>query len=78
MLNWKLQGTTQNDIEGISIKRYIHISTKAIYKDDFRYDNILPQNIPKWNPTNICSYHLQEAGATRSRVGLYFQMLFVY
>ncbi len=22
------------------------------------------ENIPKWNPTNICSYHLQEAGAT--------------
>ncbi|TGK54444.1 protein meaA [Leptospira kanakyensis] len=61
----KLNGTTQNDL----IKEYLARGT-YIYppKDSMKiivdmYEYSL-HNIPKWNPSNICSYHLQEAGAT--------------
>ncbi len=61
----KLQGTTQNDI----LKEYLSRGTYAfppgpsmrLIADTIVYT---VQNIPKWNPINICSYHLQEAGAT--------------
>jgi len=60
-----LQGTTQNDIIKEYLSRGTHIfppgpslklTTDVI---SFTY-----REIPKWNPVNICSYHLQEAGAT--------------
>jgi (2R)-ethylmalonyl-CoA mutase len=61
----QLTGTVQNDI----IKEYLSRGTYVfppqpsmrLIKDIvvFTYTNI-----PKWNPTNVCSYHLQEAGAT--------------
>ncbi|PJZ44162.1 protein meaA [Leptospira brenneri] len=61
----KLNGTTQNDL----IKEYLARGT-YIYppKDSMKiivdmYEYCL-HKIPKWNPSNICSYHLQEAGAT--------------
>ena len=61
----KLQGTTQNDI----LKEYLSRGTYAfppgpsmrLIADTIVYT---VQHIPKWNPINICSYHLQEAGAT--------------
>jgi (2R)-ethylmalonyl-CoA mutase len=61
----KLQGTTQNDI----LKEYLSRGTYAfppapsmrLIADTIVYT---VQNIPKWNPINVCSYHLQEAGAT--------------
>ncbi len=61
----KLQGTTQNDI----LKEYLSRGTYAfppgpsmrLIADTIAYT---VQHIPKWNPINICSYHLQEAGAT--------------
>jgi ethylmalonyl-CoA mutase len=61
----KLQGTTQNDI----LKEYLSRGTYAfppgpsmrLIADTIAYT---VENIPKWNPINICSYHLQEAGAT--------------
>ncbi len=61
----QLQGTTQNDI----IKEYLSRGTYIfppgpsvrLITDIISYTY---KNIPKWNPTNICSYHLQEAGAT--------------
>src|SRR5262245_20833829 len=60
-----LQGTTQNDI----IKEYLARGT-YIYppRDSMRliadmYEHCL-HAIPRWNASNICSYHLQEAGAT--------------
>ncbi|HPG89063.1 MAG TPA: protein meaA [Hyphomicrobium sp.] len=61
----KLQGTIQNDI----IKEYLSRGTYVfppepslrLIKDTIVYSY---QNVPKWNPTNVCSYHLQEAGAT--------------
>jgi (2R)-ethylmalonyl-CoA mutase len=61
----KLQGTTQNDIikEYLSRGTYIfppEASLKLI-SDMVAYT---VDAIPMWNPTNICSYHLQEAGAT--------------
>lgn len=60
-----LQGTTQNDI----LKEYLSRGTYIFPpKDSIRLitDMITytVKHIPKWNPTNICSYHLQEAGAT--------------
>ena len=60
-----LQGTTQNDIlkEYLSRGTYIFPPEPSVrlVTDLIAYT---VENIPKWNPTNICSYHLQEAGAT--------------
>jgi (2R)-ethylmalonyl-CoA mutase len=60
-----LAGTTQNDI----IKEYLSRGTYAFPPEPslrLITDMIAHTytEIPKWNPTNICSYHLQEAGAT--------------
>jgi (2R)-ethylmalonyl-CoA mutase len=60
-----LQGTTQNDI----IKEFLARGTYAfppgpsmrLIADMVAYT---VERVPKWNPINICSYHLQEAGAT--------------
>jgi (2R)-ethylmalonyl-CoA mutase len=60
-----LQGTTQNDI----IKEYLSRGTYVfppepsmrLISDMVAYT---VDAIPKWNPINVCSYHLQEAGAT--------------
>jgi ethylmalonyl-CoA mutase len=60
-----LQGTTQNDI----IKEYLSRGTYAfppgpsmkLIADMIAFT---VEEVPKWNPINICSYHLQEAGAT--------------
>lgn len=61
----QLQGTTQNDI----IKEYLSRGTYIFPPEPslklitdvaaFTY-----REVPKWNPMNVCSYHLQEAGAT--------------
>jgi (2R)-ethylmalonyl-CoA mutase len=61
----QLAGTTQNDI----IKEYLSRGTYVFPPEDslrLTADMIAytVNNIPKWNPINICSYHLQEAGAT--------------
>ena len=61
----RLAGTTQNDI----IKEYLSRGTYVfppehslrLIADMIAYT---VHQIPKWNPINICSYHLQEAGAT--------------
>jgi len=61
----QLSGTTQNDI----IKEYLASGTYVfppapslrLITDTVAYT---VNHIPKWNPINICSYHLQEAGAT--------------
>jgi len=60
-----LNGTTQNDI----IKEYLSRGTYAfppepsmrLIADTVAFS---VNEVPSWNPTNICSYHLQEAGAT--------------
>jgi (2R)-ethylmalonyl-CoA mutase len=60
-----LQGTTQNDL----IKEYLSRGTYVfppgpsmrLVKDVILFSTA---EMPKWNPTNVCSYHLQEAGAT--------------
>jgi (2R)-ethylmalonyl-CoA mutase len=60
-----LKGTTQNDI----IKEYLSRGTYAfppgpsmrLIADTVAFS---VNEIPNWNPTNVCSYHLQEAGAT--------------
>jgi ethylmalonyl-CoA mutase len=61
----QLQGTTQNDVLKEYLSRGTYIFPPApsvrLTTDLITYT---VQNIPKWNPTNICSYHLQEAGAT--------------
>ncbi len=60
-----LQGTTQNDIikEYLSRGTYIFAPGPSLrlITDMVNYT---VEAIPTWNPTNICSYHLQEAGAT--------------
>ena len=61
----KLSGTTQNDI----IKEYLSRGTYVFPPDpsmQLTTDMIgwTYANTPKWNPMNVCSYHLQEAGAT--------------
>ncbi|NND43421.1 MAG: protein meaA [Silicimonas sp.] len=61
----KLQGTVQNDI----VKEYLSRGTYVcpprpslrMITDVAAYTR---QYLPKWNPMNVCSYHLQEAGAT--------------
>ena len=61
----KLQGTVQNDLikEYLSRGTYIlpPVPSLKMIADvaDYCYTNV-----PKWNPMNVCSYHLQEAGAT--------------
>jgi (2R)-ethylmalonyl-CoA mutase len=60
-----LQGTTQNDImkEYLSRGTYIFPPGPSLrLTADMIAWTVL--NCPKWNPVNICSYHLQEAGAT--------------
>ncbi len=60
-----LQGTVQNDI----IKEYLSRGTyifppgpsMKLITDVVSFTYL---EVPKWNPTNVCSYHLQEAGAT--------------
>jgi (2R)-ethylmalonyl-CoA mutase len=60
-----LSGTVQNDL----IKEYLSRGTyifppkpsMALTRDVITFTY---KDIPKWNPTNVCSYHLQEAGAT--------------
>ncbi|MET9317340.1 protein meaA [Kribbella sp. NPDC003505] len=61
----ELTGTTQNDI----VKEYLSRGTYAFPPDaSLRLTTDLiaytVADMPKWNPINICSYHLQEAGAT--------------
>ncbi|MGE4123437.1 MAG: methylmalonyl-CoA mutase family protein, partial [Solirubrobacterales bacterium] len=61
----QLTGTTQNDI----IKEYLSRGTYAfppepslrLIADTVAFS---VNEVPSWNPTNVCSYHLQEAGAT--------------
>jgi (2R)-ethylmalonyl-CoA mutase len=60
-----LQGTTQNDI----IKEFLSRGTYAFPPEPSMRliaDTIAftVEEVPQWNPVNICSYHLQEAGAT--------------
>jgi (2R)-ethylmalonyl-CoA mutase len=61
----QLQGTTQNDVlkEYLSRGTYIYPPGPSVRltTDLIAYT---VEHIPRWNPTNICSYHLQEAGAT--------------
>ena len=61
----QLSGTTQNDI----VKEYLSRGTYIFAPEPSRrliVDMIAfgINHVPKWNPINVCSYHLQEAGAT--------------
>ncbi|MDQ7261460.1 protein meaA [Paracoccus sp. PS-1] len=61
----KLQGTVQNDI----IKEYLSRGTyicppKPSLRMITDVAAYTAKHLPKWNPMNVCSYHLQEAGAT--------------
>jgi (2R)-ethylmalonyl-CoA mutase len=61
----QLRGTTQNDI----VKEYLARGT-YIFPPEPSLDLIAQTyeycvaHVPQWNPSNVCSYHLQEAGAT--------------
>jgi (2R)-ethylmalonyl-CoA mutase len=61
----QLAGTTQNDI----VKEYLSRGTYIFGPEPSRRLTVdlvchAVRNVPKWNPINVCSYHLQEAGAT--------------
>src|SRR5262249_53259340 len=60
-----LAGTTQNDI----VKEYLSRGTYIFGPEPSRRLTVdlichAVRNVPRWNPINVCSYHLQEAGAT--------------
>src|SRR5262245_34505061 len=61
----KLTGTTQNDIIKEYLSRGTYVFPPApsmrLTKDVILFTT---REMPKWNPMNVCSYHLQEAGAT--------------
>ncbi len=61
----KLQGTVQNDLIKEYLSRGTYVCPPApslkMIADVAEY---CYSNVPKWNPMNVCSYHLQEAGAT--------------
>src|SRR4051794_39313989 len=61
----ELSGTTQNDILKEYLSRGTYIfppeASKRLTVDLIVYT---VKNVPKWNPINVCPYHLQEAGAT--------------
>jgi (2R)-ethylmalonyl-CoA mutase len=61
----QLRGTTQNDIVKEYLSRGTYIfppePSKRLIVDMIAFCS---EWIPKWNPMNVCSYHLQEAGAT--------------
>ncbi|WP_306047316.1 protein meaA [Nioella sp. MMSF_3534] len=61
----KLQGTVQNDLIKEYLSRGTYVCPPApslkMIADVAEY---CYTNVPKWNPMNVCSYHLQEAGAT--------------
>ena len=61
----KLNGTTQNDLikEYLARGTYIFPPEASLRIIAEMYEFCL-EEIPAWNPSNICSYHLQEAGAT--------------
>jgi len=60
-----LQGTTQNDIIKEYLSRGTYVFPPApslrLITDTIAFS---ARELPKWNPMNVCSYHLQEAGAT--------------
>ena len=61
----KLSGTTQNDITKEYLSRGTYIfPPKPSLKLSTDIIHYTTMEVPKWNPINICSYHLQEAGAT--------------
>ena len=61
----RLQGTVQNDIIKEYLSRGTYVFPPApslkLIGDVAEY---CYRSVPKWNPMNVCSYHLQEAGAT--------------
>ena len=61
----KLSGTTQNDIIKEYLSRGTYVFPPApsmrLTSDVIAFTY---KDVPKWNPINVCSYHLQEAGAT--------------
>src|SRR5204863_5838140 len=61
----QLRGTTQNDIVKEYLSRGTYIfppePSRRLIVDMVAYT---VRHVPKWNPINVCSYHLQEAGAT--------------
>jgi (2R)-ethylmalonyl-CoA mutase len=60
-----LSGTVQNDIVKEYLSRGTHIfPPQASLKLTADVIAFTCREVPKWNPINVCSYHLQEAGAT--------------
>ena len=64
----QLSGTTQNDVLKEYLSRGTHIFPPApsvrLTSDVIAFT---VEEIPAWNPINVCSYHLQEAGLRQSK-----------
>ena len=61
----ELSGTTQNDIVKEYLSRGTHVfPPEASMRLTSEIVAFTVREVPRWNPINICSYHLQEAGAT--------------
>ncbi len=61
----QLSGTTQNDIIKEYLSRGTHVfPPQPSLKLTTDMISFSASDLPKWNPMNVCSYHLQEAGAT--------------
>jgi len=63
----RLQGHDSEDILKEYLSRGTYAFPPAEHAADRRHDRLHRRARPEWNPINICSYHLQEAGATPIR-----------
>ena len=50
--------------QGVPVPGHVRLPARAVAAADHRHDRVHGGDVPKWNPINVCSYHLQEAGAT--------------
>ena len=51
--------------QGVPLARHLRVPARAVAAADQGHHHLHAASaMPKWNPTNVCSYHLQEAGAT--------------
>lgn len=61
----ELRGTTQNDMAKEFLSRHLWaFEADASFRLQADVIEFAAQEMPRWNPVNFCSYHLQEAGAT--------------
>ena len=50
--------------QGVPVPGDVRVPAGSVPAPDQRHDRVHRRDMPRWNPINVCSYHLQEAGAT--------------